>query len=44
MFLTTYSKWIDGEQNEMEMARLESALSSPNLPRKGRNAGGGALI
>ncbi|WP_367873062.1 hypothetical protein [Trinickia violacea] len=39
MFLTTYSKWIDGEQNEMEMARLESALSSPNLPQTERNAG-----
>ncbi|QCP54546.1 DUF3596 domain-containing protein [Trinickia violacea] len=39
MFLTTYSKWIDGEQNEMEMARLEAALSSPNPPQTERNAG-----
>ncbi|WDD92827.1 site-specific integrase [Burkholderia sp. FERM BP-3421] len=29
MFLTTYSKWVDGEQNELEMARLENAISSP---------------
>jgi integrase len=34
MFLTTYSKWIDGEQNEMEMARLENAFSSPKPPRR----------
>lgn len=34
MFLTTYAKWIDGEQNELEMARLENALSSPEPPRR----------
>lgn len=27
IFLTTYAKWIDGDQNEREMARLESELS-----------------
>lgn len=32
MFLHTYSKWMDGEQNDLEMSRLESALSSPILP------------
>jgi integrase len=35
MFLTTYSKWIDGEQDDLEMSRLESAFSSPVLPRVG---------
>ncbi|WP_175692676.1 site-specific integrase [Burkholderia ambifaria] len=32
MFLTTYAKWMDGEQNALEMARLESALLSPSCP------------
>ncbi len=36
MFLTTYSKWIDGEQNELEMARLERAISSPEPPQRRR--------
>jgi integrase len=27
MFLRTYAKWIDGNQNDFEMARLENALS-----------------
>ncbi|MGN4188748.1 Arm DNA-binding domain-containing protein [Burkholderia gladioli] len=39
MFLTTYSKWIDGSQNDIEMGRLESAISSPILPRKDGNSG-----
>ncbi|WP_441460775.1 tyrosine-type recombinase/integrase [Burkholderia thailandensis] len=33
MFLTTYSKWIDGDQNDLEMARLERAISSPEPPQ-----------
>ena len=33
MFLRTYAKWIDGAQNDREMARLESALLSPDCPR-----------
>lgn len=34
MFLTTYSKWIDGNQNAIEMARLESTISSLIPPRE----------
>lgn len=30
MFLTTYSKWIDGSQNDIERGRLEAAISSPD--------------
>lgn len=26
MFLRTYSKWLDGEQNDLEMAPLESSI------------------
>ncbi|SAK64110.1 Bbp50 [Caballeronia hypogeia] len=29
MFLRTYAKWIDGSQNDMEMATLENALTGP---------------
>jgi integrase len=39
MFLRTYSKWIDGGQNALEMKRLEEALQrelSPEYPQKGR--------
>ena len=32
MFLRTYSRWIDGGQNAVEMAKLE-ALFSPEFPR-----------
>lgn len=32
LFLSTYSKWIDGAQNDVEMQRLEVALS-PGYPR-----------
>ncbi|KVC45225.1 hypothetical protein WI71_15555 [Burkholderia diffusa] len=32
MFLTTYAKWMDGEQNALEMARPESTLLSPSCP------------
>lgn len=35
MFLRTYSRWLDGEQNDLEMARLESSLSSPKSPQTG---------
>ena len=35
MFLRTYSRWLDGDQNDLEMARLESAISSPKLPQDG---------
>jgi integrase len=28
IFLSTYGKWIDGGQNEVEQARLESFLSA----------------
>ncbi len=38
MFLTTYAKWMDGEQNALEMARLESTLLSPSCPRKTKQA------
>ncbi|MCO5399130.1 hypothetical protein [Ralstonia soli] len=34
MFLRTYAKWIDGGQDDLEMSRLESAFSSPILPRE----------
>lgn len=36
MFLRTYSKWLDGGQNALEMAKLEAFLAgnkSPILPR-----------
>lgn len=33
MFLRTYAKWMDGDENDMEMARLETSLS-PESPRK----------
>jgi integrase len=28
MFLRTYSKWLDGDQNALEMKRLETALGA----------------
>jgi len=37
VFLTTHSRWIDGSQNDLEMGRLESALSSPKLPQTQAN-------
>jgi integrase len=41
MFLRTYSKWLDGGQDALEMAKLENALSGKNLGKKeGR---GGAI-
>lgn len=38
MFLKTYSKWLDGDQNELEMRRLETAISPQNLPEKAKKA------
>ena len=34
MFHRTYAKWLDGEQNDREMERLEAAIA----PKAGRNA------
>ncbi|WP_208102207.1 hypothetical protein [Burkholderia sp. D-99] len=36
MFLTTCVKWTDGEQNALEMARLESTLLRQILSRKAK--------
>jgi integrase len=39
MFLRTYSKWLDGDQNDLEMQRLESTLSGnlcPEYAQKGK--------
>lgn len=33
IFLTTYAKWLDGEHDDLEMGRLEGALSAPILPQ-----------
>ncbi|WP_396330406.1 site-specific integrase [Burkholderia anthina] len=38
MFLTTYAKWMDGEQNALEMARLESTFCPRVVPRKAKQA------
>ena len=38
MFLKTYSKWLDGDQNGLEMRRLETAISPQNLPEKTKQA------
>lgn len=41
MFLRTYSKWLDGAQNDLEMARLEDALktkSALEVPQRSREA------
>ncbi|WP_250534931.1 site-specific integrase [Caballeronia sp. AZ10_KS36] len=34
MFLRTYAKWIDGSQNDLEMARLENALTHASAPSR----------
>ncbi|MES2634085.1 MAG: tyrosine-type recombinase/integrase [Pseudomonadota bacterium] len=39
MFLRTYSKWLDGKQDDIEMARLELALSGKNPGKKAGNDG-----
>lgn len=31
MFLRTYSKWLDGDQNDLEMRRLEDSMSAGDL-------------
>ncbi len=36
MFHRTYAKWLDGEQNDREMDRLEAAIAAK--PGAGRNA------
>ena len=38
MFLGTYSKWIRGDADELEMAGLEAWLSSPAVPRETNKA------
>jgi integrase len=30
MFLRTYAKWIDGSKNDLEIARLDNALTEPS--------------
>ncbi|MFY2598722.1 tyrosine-type recombinase/integrase [Achromobacter xylosoxidans] len=35
VFLTTYAKWLDGAHDDLEMARLESAIT-PNVPRENK--------
>lgn len=39
MFLRTYSKWLNGGQNDLEMARMESALSGKNQGKKTGSGG-----
>ena len=36
MFHRTYAKWMDGEQNDREVARLESAIA-PQVNSKNRD-------
>jgi len=38
VFLRTYAKWIDGEQNEREIDKLEASFTSLNLPQTKRKA------
>lgn len=39
MFLRTYSKWLDGSQNDLEMQRMEAAISGRNPGKNEGNAG-----
>lgn len=39
MFLRTYAKWLNGGQNDLEMARMEAAISGKNPGKKTGNAG-----
>lgn len=39
MFLRTYSKWLNGAQDALEMGRLEAAISSPILPQQSKTPG-----
>jgi len=36
MFLRTYARWIDGEQNDLEMRRLEASLANRPLEPRGK--------
>jgi len=36
VFLRTYAKWLDGQQDDQEMERLEAGLS-PSYPRKSKS-------
>ena len=38
MFLRTYAKSMDGDENDMETARLENSPMSPGSPQKKRTA------
>lgn len=33
MFHKTYARWLDGDQNDLEMARLENTLLAPQRPQ-----------
>jgi integrase len=39
MFLRTYSRWLDGSQNDVEQRRLEDSLSSLILPQESKTPG-----
>lgn len=41
MFLRTYSKWLEGDRDELEMARLERAFSGKN---PGKNEGNEGVV
>ena len=41
MFLRTYAKWIDGSQNDKEMARLENALAGDEAAPVGARTASG---
>lgn len=36
LFLGTYSRWLDGRQNDLEMQRLERAIGSELSPQNPR--------
>jgi integrase len=42
MFLRTYAKWIDGNQNDVEMMRLEDALTGHEVAPVGARTAGGS--
>jgi len=39
MFLGTYAKWLDGGQNDVEMARMEAALGRNSGKKSGKGRG-----
>jgi integrase len=41
MFLRTYAKWLDGGQNDVEMARIEAALGRNPGKKAGKSGGVG---